>query len=617
MKTKRIGAIAVAALLVVALGLVAGISMAQLGSSSFEIEDGNTTVDDPGNYIDWDALTTDDVPIAEDEPTGSADDSFGQGTKEDTEVPTVTDGSIPPNKSDLLEFGVYQEGTGGEGYLHLFWTRVQDPSGTTLMDFEINKNKCEGEWNGAGDVFTPTVDSDCSDNDVTPLRSTGDLLITYELAKGGKVPDLYLYKWQNEGDDPPLVGDPPGSEIFECEAEKAPPCWGGKFDLSDALVAAGSINTDTITSTLLTDPPGPPWRSLDPRTFGEASVDLSVIFDPGVCDSFGSAYLKSRSSDSFTAALKDFIAPVPINLGNCGTVIVRKFTDPSGSLQEFGFSLDGTTSAPPPDDVVSYSFALSDTREYKNEEIIQGSYTITETDANMYGFDLVDVTCKKNDGPEYSVPDYEPEFDIGIGDTVVCSYTNQARGTIIVDKITDPAEDPQLFDFDLYDSDGVLDSFKLADLTTPYDSQDLPPGSYAVTETVPSGWDLELSYCETTPGAADIEPDDITLAAGETVYCYFENTKLFTIIVLACQQSGPSLYPSEVTFGTDVPVASLGVDNLRDNLPPELDGISDEVLMQFLCGLGGARFEDLTDSGSTYEIDVTIYPYHWSPLSPM
>jgi hypothetical protein len=33
--------------------------------------------------------------------------------------------------------------------------------------------------------------------------------------------------------------------------------------------------------------------------------------------SFGRAYLKSRSSDSFTAAIKDFIAPIPINLSNC------------------------------------------------------------------------------------------------------------------------------------------------------------------------------------------------------------------------------------------------------------------------------------------------------------
>ena len=74
-------------------------------------------------------------------PTGADDDSFGQGTKEDTAVPTVVDGSIPPNKSDLLNFGVYLETTpSGRRFLNMFWHRVQEPSGTTNMDFEFNQS---------------------------------------------------------------------------------------------------------------------------------------------------------------------------------------------------------------------------------------------------------------------------------------------------------------------------------------------------------------------------------------------------------------------------------------------------------------------------------------------
>jgi len=43
----------------------------------------------------------------------------------------------------------------------------------------------------------------------------------------------------------------------------------------------------------------------------------SGIFTLGVCTVFGSAYLKSRSSDSFSSELKDFIAPIPVQLTNC------------------------------------------------------------------------------------------------------------------------------------------------------------------------------------------------------------------------------------------------------------------------------------------------------------
>ena len=56
--------------------------------------------------------------------------------------------------------------------------------------------------------------------------------------------------------------------------------------------------------------------------FGEAFIDLqqSGIFQTGVCQVFGAAFLKSRSSDSFVAELKDFIAPIPINITNCAPV---------------------------------------------------------------------------------------------------------------------------------------------------------------------------------------------------------------------------------------------------------------------------------------------------------
>ena len=55
------------------------------------------------------------------------------------------------------------------------------------------------------------------------------------------------------------------------------------------------------------------------RSWWEASLDLtgSGIFTAGQCTSFGRAYLKSRSSDSFTAAIKDFVAPIPVSITNC------------------------------------------------------------------------------------------------------------------------------------------------------------------------------------------------------------------------------------------------------------------------------------------------------------
>ena len=118
---------------------------ATLDGSAFEIDtDANLIVNTSG-CIDWLTGGTgtsfrSGVLAKNDKPTGATDDSFGQGTAENNPNPTIVDGSIPPNKSDLKAFGVFTE----ESFLELFWSRVQSPSGTTNMDFELNKLFCDG-----------------------------------------------------------------------------------------------------------------------------------------------------------------------------------------------------------------------------------------------------------------------------------------------------------------------------------------------------------------------------------------------------------------------------------------------------------------------------------------
>src|SRR5918995_7173945 len=295
-----IAAATITAAMAFAVTAIAGHPEVSLTGSNFEIDtDANLKVDDP-SPVGEPALSIDWATVTEtrkaDTPSGSGDNSFGNGTKEDTAVPSVVSGSIPPNKSDLLTFGVHLETTpAGRRFLNLFWHRVQEPSGTTNMDFEFNQS------------------SAVSGNGVTPVRTAGDLLIQYDLSQGGTNPVLFVSRW--------LTTLGPGAQ---CEASNAAPCWSTKANLTAAGNATGSINT---TSILAADADG--LGAISPRTFGEAQLDFDALTGgTGTCTSFGSAYLKSRSSDSFTAALKDFIAPASTNLNNCATVIIRKQTIP-------------------------------------------------------------------------------------------------------------------------------------------------------------------------------------------------------------------------------------------------------------------------------------------------
>jgi hypothetical protein len=441
---------------------VVGAFGTSLPGSTFEIDnDANLKVDTAGN-LDW-------ANVAEtrkaDTPSGAQDNSFGQGTKEDTAVPTVVNGSIPPQKSDLLNFGVYLETTAsGARFLNLFWHRVQEPNGTTNMDFEFNKS------------------STLSANGVTPVRSDGDLLIQYDLSQGGTNPQLFVSRWVTSG---------PGSQ---CEASNTTPCWGTRSNLTAAGDATGSINTSAIPAAE-SDGLG----NISPRTFGEAQLDFDALTGGG-CVPFGSAYLKSRSSDSFTAAVKDFIAPATLNLSTCGTITIIKHTDPGGLDQNFSFSstIAGGTELSCSTDTTPASFTLNDagtdTETCTNVPI--GNYTVTEG-ADPAGFAFDDVTCVATGSGTGSQDGTVPkQANIGIvagGDSVTCTYVNnQQLGAIKVIKTSSKSGDPLAgATFSVTGPGGFSDT-----LTTGADGTDcvdgLVFGSYTVTETgAPTGYVID------------------------------------------------------------------------------------------------------------------------------
>ncbi|TNB74887.1 hypothetical protein FHJ30_04625 [Arthrobacter sp. BB-1] len=315
---------------------------------------------DTGDIKDWANIGIScEVPVAGcglDKATGQTDDSFGTGTKEDTAVPSVVDGSIPNNKSDLTRFyAKFVEESNGKTYAYLAWERVQEPSGTTNMDFEFNQS------------------SVLSSNGVTPVRTAGDVLIKYDLSQGGVTPVLGFHRWITTG------------ARTLCEAANATPCWSKVQPLAGNF--EGSINTVVVTDPIAPNAP----RDLSVRTFGEAAINLTdakiVGTDP--CLPFSSAYLKSRSSDSFTAALKDFIAPISVATSKCADINILKTDDdsPASALAGAVFTLYndaapvGGTFDPATDTAVTPATTCTTGADGKCSfsQVLQGNYWVVET----------------------------------------------------------------------------------------------------------------------------------------------------------------------------------------------------------------------------------------------
>ena len=259
--------------------------------SNFEI-DGNTQLDvltDP-DLRDWNGAVYSAMP---DVPSGQTDDSFGKGSKNDHETPTVVDGSIPNNKSDLVTMAAAAEGVGTANFIYLAWLRAET-LGTVNIDFELNQSSVP------------------SANGVTPQRSLNDVIISFDFTAGENVVQLSLRKWL-------------GAQWSEPEDLSAP----------DMNLAKGAVN-DPVAF------PGVQYPSKDldgigdiaELTFGEAVINATEAFGSVGCRTFNSVYVKSRSSTSFTAALKDFIAPQQVQINTCATIELRNTATVTSSVPE-------------------------------------------------------------------------------------------------------------------------------------------------------------------------------------------------------------------------------------------------------------------------------------------
>ena len=109
---------------------------------------------------------------------------------------------------------------------------------------------------------------------------------------------------------------------------------------------------------------------------------------------------------------------------------------------------------------------------------------------------------------------------IAVGEVKTCTITNDdIPPHIIIDKVTIPAADPQVFNF----NPSYGSPFGLADASPPNDSGPLTAGTYSVSEDAIGGWSQTSATCSNaSPVSA------IVVSVGETVTCTFTNTKLPT-----------------------------------------------------------------------------------------
>ncbi len=279
--------------------------------------------------------------------------------------------------------------------------------------------------------------------------------------------------------------------------------------------------------------------------------------------------LKSRSSDSFTSQLKDFIRPVGINLTNCGQVIIRKETipDENPNTTDFGYTKSFGT-----DPATVNTFTLKDDGAKTFDGVLFGSgYTVNEDviPAN-WAFDHLD--CSASSGVTPSINGTTVTFGIDADtDLLDCTYYNELQeGALRILKNSTKGG--------AVSNAGAVFSYDGASVTdNGAGDEDSTIGEVCVSGLATGDYDVD----ETSPppgyGDAPGDPQTVTVVAGTN-----------------CTDNQPS-GAAEATF-TNPPLADIQV-NFRDG------GSGETSITSMSCTNTGTTAD--TDTAAGWDDSVT------------
>jgi CSLREA domain-containing protein len=257
-------------------------------------------------------------------------------------------------------------------------------------------------------------------------------------------------------------------------------------------------------------------RECDPEGFGEGGTFLGardVTTDASGNVSFSATFPVALSAaevvtttatdpDGNTSEFSECHVgrPVPI-----GTIVVEKRTVPGSDPAKFAFSGDAAGS-------------IGDGERITVAGLEPGTYRSTE--AVPAGWDLTSIACSDQNSSGDPATG-SATFNLEVGETVVCTFTNTKRGTVVVEKQTVPDGTAGSFTFTGASPGTIGDGGRLT-------ADGLLPGTYSAQEADPGpGFELESIACddENSGGDQASRTATIRLEPGETVKCVFTNRK--------------------------------------------------------------------------------------------
>lgn len=290
--------------------------------------------------------------------------------------------------------------------------------------------------------------------------------------------------------------------------------WGGLLGAGDfpLQISDGNVVTPLVSGDLVT---------LDAGSYivsEEQQPGYTTTGFVGDCSANGAITMVNGETYACTITNQDTPARVTVT-----KVVVSERLDDS-----FDIYLNGT--------VIGVATGIGET--FGPFDIVSGTHTISETGNLSEYITEIGGDCDANGA-----------FTATNGVNYSCTITNTRLGSIVVVKQTEPAGSSQSFDFTADYSPG---GFTLSDGQSS-NSGFLTPGVYAITETIPAGWEQRPSTCSNGDS-----PSAVTLNAGAIVTCTFSNRQLGQIRIEKRTDPAGSSQTFDFTASYDLDGFSLG-----------------------------------------------------------
>jgi hypothetical protein len=238
--------------------------------------------------------------------------------------------------------------------------------------------------------------------------------------------------------------------------------------------------------------------------------------------------------------------------------------------------------------------------------VAPGTYAVTENVPT--GWRLTSLTC--TNGSVTSVATATANVAVAAGEDVTCTFTDARQGTITITKRIG-GDESGLFEFTVPAS---LDPAGKFTLQPPIDTGvssrtfgNVSPGVYTVAELgPPAGWLFTGITCTGPSGQTSIDLANkaatISLGAGETVECIFDNIRLGNLTISVVSTGGTDTFTFAAaslgapTFPLTTPADGVKASRVFGNLAPGT------YVVQGLGAAGWALYDLFctSDGGETY-----------------